>query len=79
MTAMQTNLMQCAVCGLSTDRLTPTPSTSAAMLAACALNFFGQPWQGLFWMEPVLLNRFMVLATVLQLSFHLYVEQQYFF
>ncbi|CAI9572387.1 unnamed protein product [Staurois parvus] len=33
-TAMQTNLMQCALYGLSTDRLTPTPSTSAAMLAA---------------------------------------------
>ncbi len=33
-TAMQTNLMQCAVYGLSTDRLTPIPSTSAAMLAA---------------------------------------------
>ncbi|CAI9558026.1 unnamed protein product, partial [Staurois parvus] len=25
MTAMQTNLMQCAAYGLSTDRLTPTP------------------------------------------------------
>ncbi len=84
----------------------PTPSTSAAMLAALirlfpkhnlwiwrwarALNFFGRPWQGLFWVEPVLLNRCMVLATVLQLSFrvfrscsyslrHLYVEQQLFF
>ncbi len=31
---MKTNLMQCAAYGLSTDRLTPTPSTSAAMLAA---------------------------------------------
>ncbi len=76
MTAMQTNLMQCAAYGLSTDRLTPTPSTSAAMLAALihlfpkhnlwiwhwahALNFFGWPWQGLFWVEPVLLNRWMV-------------------
>ncbi len=30
----KTNLMQCAAYGLSTDRLTPTPSTSAAMLAA---------------------------------------------
>ncbi len=64
----------------------PTPSTSAAMLAAlivyfpkhnlwiwhwaCALNFFGWPWRGLFWVEPVLLkNRCMVLATGLQLSF----------
>ncbi len=36
---------------------------------ARALNFFGRPWQGLFWVEPVLLNRCMVLATVLQLSF----------
>ncbi len=80
--------MQCAVYGLSTDRLpppTPTPSTSAAMLAALirlfpkhniwiwrwarALNFFGRPWRGLFWVEPVLLNRCMVLVTVLQLSF----------
>ncbi len=48
---------------------TPTPSTSAAMLAALislfpkhnlwiwrwarALNFFGRPWRGLFWVEPV--------------------------
>ncbi len=63
----------------------PTPSTSAVMLAALiclfpkhnlwiwhwahALNFFGRPWRGLFWAEPVLLNRFMVLATVLQLNF----------
>ncbi len=31
---MQTNLMQCAAYGLITDRLTPTSSTSAAMLAA---------------------------------------------
>ncbi len=50
----------------------PTPSTSAAMLAALirlfpkhnlwilrwarALNFFGRPWRGLFWVEPVLLK-----------------------
>ncbi len=34
MTAMQTNLMQCVAYGLKTDRLTPTPSTAAAMLAA---------------------------------------------
>ncbi len=63
----------------------PTPSTSAAMLAALigifpkhnlwmwwwasALNFFGRPWWGLFWVEPVLLNRCMFLATVLQLNF----------
>ncbi len=63
----------------------PTASTSAAMLAtfirlfpkhnfwiwcwACALNFFGRPWRSLFWEEPVLLNRCLVLATVLQLSF----------
>ncbi len=63
----------------------PTPSTSAAMLAAYirifpkhnlwiwrwarALNFFGRPWRGLFWVEPVLLNRCMVLVTVLQLRF----------
>ncbi len=63
----------------------PTPSTSAAMLAALirlfpkhnlwiwrwahALNFFVQPWWGLFWVEPVLLNCCMVLATMLQLSF----------
>ncbi len=56
-----------AVYGLSTDRL--TPSTSSEMLAALirlftkhnlwiwrwarALNFFGRPWRGLFWMEPV--------------------------
>ncbi len=36
---------------------------------AHALNFFGRPWRGLFWVEPVLLNRCMVLATMLQLSF----------
>ncbi len=63
----------------------PTLSTSATMLAALirlfpkhslciwrwarALNFFGRPWRGLFWVEPVLLNHCMVLATVLQLSF----------
>ncbi len=63
----------------------PTTSTSAAMLAALicifpkhnlwiwrwarALNFFGRTCRGLFWVEPVLLNRCMVLATVLQLSF----------
>ncbi len=67
MTAMQTNLMQCTAYGLSC-RGWP----SAAMLAAIirlfpkhnlwiwcwarALNFFGRPWQGLFWVEPVLLN-----------------------
>ncbi len=83
----------------------PTPSTSAAMLAALirlfpkhnhwiwrwarALNFFGRPWRGLFWVEPVLLNRCMVLAPCCssvsgswQSSYslrHLYVEQQFFF
>ncbi len=36
---------------------------------ARALNLFGRPWRGLFWEEPVLLNRCMVLATVVQLSF----------
>ncbi len=55
-----------------------------------ALNFFGRAWRGLFWVEPVLLNRCMLLNTVLlQLSSgswqssyslrHLYVEQQLFF
>ncbi len=68
---MQTNLMQCAAYDLNTDRLTPTPSSSAAILAilirlfskynlwiwccARALNFFGRPWRGLFWVDPVLL------------------------
>ncbi len=37
-------------------------------MSARALNFFVRPWRGLFWVEPVLLNRCMVLATVLQLS-----------
>ena len=32
---------------------------------ACALNFFGQPWRGPLWVEPALLYRCMVLATVL--------------
>ncbi len=61
------------------------PHPSAAMLAALirlfpkhhlwiwrwasALNVFGQPWRGLFWVEPVLLNHCMDLFTVLQLSF----------
>ncbi len=65
----------------------PTLSTTAAMLAALihlfpkhnlwircwarALNFFGRPWRGLFWVEPVLLNRCMVLATVLHRSFRI--------
>ncbi len=82
----------------------PTPSTSAAMLAAlirlfpklwiwhwaCALNFFGRPWRGLFWVEPVLLNRCMALYVPCcssvsgswQSSYslrHLYVEQPFFF
>ncbi len=63
----------------------PTPSTSVAMLAALirlfpkhklwiwcwarGLNFFGRQWRGLFWVEPILLNCCMVLATMLQLSF----------
>ncbi len=75
--------MQCMVWALT--GWPPTPSTSAAMLAAlihlfpkhnlwiwrwaCALNFFGRPWRGLFWVEPVLLNRCLVLTNVLQLSF----------
>ncbi len=37
-------------------------------LSTCT-QLFGRPWRGLFWVEPVLLNRCMVLATVLQLSF----------
>ncbi len=88
----------------------PTPSTSVAMLAAliclfpkhnlwtwcwaCALNFFGRPWRGLFWVEPVLLNRCMGLWAVSwpsccssvsgswqsSYSLHnLYVAQQFFF
>ncbi len=63
----------------------PTPSTSAAMLAALirlfpkhnlwiwrgarALNFSGRPWRGLFWVKPVPLNSCMVLANMLQFSF----------
>ncbi len=59
----------------------PTPSFSAALIRLFpkhnlwiwrwvrALNFFGRPWRGLFWVEPVMLNRCMVFATVLQLSF----------
>ncbi len=83
----------------------PTPSTSAAMLGALLrlfpkhnlwydaehvhFNFFGRPWRGLFWVEPFLINRFMVLATVLssvsgslKYSYSLRllcVEQQFFF
>ncbi len=45
------------------------PNTTSGYDWARALNFFGRPWWGLFWVEPVLLNRCMVLATVLQLSF----------
>ncbi len=101
---MQTNLMQCAAYGLSTNRLTPHPfhlcsNASSTRLFpkhnlwiwrwARALNFFGRPWRGLFWVEPVLLNRCMVLATCCssvsgswQSPYslgHLYVEQQLFF
>ncbi len=53
-------------------------------------NFFGRPWWGLFWVEPVLLkNCCMVLATMLQPVSgswqsscslrHLYVEQRWTF
>ncbi len=82
-----------------------TPSTSAAMLAAlirlfpkhnlwiwswaCALNFFGRLWRGLFWVEPVLLTAVwswpLCCSSVSgswQSSYslcHLYVEQQLFF
>ncbi len=77
---MKTNLMQCAAYGLSTDRLTSNALKPALRGLfpkhnlwiwrwARALNFFGRPWRGLFWVEPVLLNRYMVLATMLQLSF----------
>ncbi len=63
-TAMQTNLMQCAAYGLSTNRLTPHPfnlcsnagrtHTSISqtqpldMTLRSAFNFFGRPWHGLF-------------------------------
>ncbi len=91
------------VCGIRSEhwQADPPSSTSAALVGlfpkqnlwkwrwAHALNFFGRPWLGLFWVEPVLVNRCMVLATVLQLSSgswqssyslrHLYVEQQFFF
>ena len=67
----------------------PTSSISAAMLtalirrsfkesiwmwrSACALSFFGQPTRGLFWVDPALLKCWMILATVLQLSFRVLV------
>ncbi len=82
----------------------PTPSTSAAMLAAlirifpkhnfwiwrwaCALNFFGRPWRGLFWVEPVLSTVWSwppccsSVSGSWQSSYslrHLYVEHQLFF
>ena len=37
--------------------------------SARALNFFGWPTRGLFWVDPALLKRWKILATVLQLSF----------
>ena len=58
----------------------PTPSTPATVLAALirlfskedlwiwcwarVLYFFGRTWQSVFWVEPVLLNHCMVLATM---------------
>ena len=63
----------------------PTSSISVAMLTALlrrsfkeniwmwhsarALSFFGRPTRGLFWVDPALLKRWVILATVLQLSF----------
>ena len=63
----------------------PTSSISAAILtallcqsfkesiwmwlSACALSFFGWPTWGLLWVDPTLLKCWMILATVLQLSF----------
>ncbi len=87
-----------AVCGVWSEHWQadpPTPSTSAAMLAALirlfpkhnlwirrwahTLNFFGRPWRGLFWVEPLLLNS---VSGSWQSSYslhHLYVKQQFFF
>ena len=63
----------------------PTFSISAAMLTALlrrsfkesiwmwrsarALSFFGRPTRSLFWVDPALLKHWMILATVLLLSF----------
>ena len=63
----------------------PTSSISAVMLigllrrsfkesiwiwrSARALSFFERPTRGFFWVDPALLKRWMILATVLQLSF----------
>ena len=63
----------------------PASSISAAMLTALlrrsfkesiwmwrsarALSFFGRPTRDLFWVDPALLKCWMILATVLQLSF----------
>ena len=63
----------------------PTPSISAVMLTALlrrsfkesiwmwrsvhALSFFGRFTRGLFWVDLAILRRWMILATVLQLSF----------
>ena len=84
-TAMHTNLMQSAAYGLSTNRLTPrlfnlcsnADSTPTQIYqksiwmwrSARALSFFGRPTRGLFWMNPALLKRWMILATGLRLTF----------
>ena len=63
----------------------PTSSISAAMLTALlcqyfkeriwmwrsarALSFFGRPTWGLLWVDPALLKGWMIVATVLHLSF----------
>ncbi len=72
-TAMQTNLMQCAAYGLSMTGWPPTLQPLQQCWQHSYLFFqnttvwqdaehvqstyFGQPWRGLFWVEPVLLNR----------------------
>ena len=66
----------------------PTSSISAAMVTALprrsfkkgtwmwrsarALSFFGRPIRGLLWVDPALLKHWMILATVLQLSFRVW-------
>ncbi len=60
--------MQCAAYSLSTDMLAALirlfPKHNLLIWHwARALNFFGRPWWGLFWVEPVLLNRCMVLVS----------------
>ncbi len=54
----------------STERLFPKHNLWI-WLWARALNFFGRPSRGMLWVESVLLNRCMVLTTVLQLSFRI--------